>query len=163
MEEWVKAGYADAANPSVKDALQIAFNRAFDPKFDDKSVPTANLSKIFAEIANVGGTPLDQILRQLNEARRVIDLEGPKPLVLPAEEKMAALQRTVLKMVATYEKEFTAALDRVKATKKDDEDLWALDETVPAQKKRAEVIQLWGEGRYLDSARRPSQVGGRCR
>jgi len=141
LDEWIKAGYADAATPSVKEALQIAFNRAFDPKFDDKSVPTANVSKIFAEIASVGGSPLDQILRQLNEARRVIDLEGPQPLVLPAEEKMAALQRTVVKMVATYEKEFAAALEQVKAAKKDEEELWNLDETRPAEKKRAEAIQ----------------------
>lgn len=141
MELWAKLGYADTGSPTVREALQIAFKQAFDPAFDERGIPTGNVPKIVAELTGQGGSAIEQVLRLVNAARRTIDVDGAKPLVLPTTEKIAALQRTVTKLIAVYEKEFTAALAKVAAGKKDEDELWQIDDTKPEGKRRAEEIQ----------------------
>ncbi len=132
IEAWAKAGYTDTS-PSLKQALEIAYGVAFDGKPEPKA--DAGTPKIVQEIlGNQGGVA--QIVKLLNESRRILDPDAPKPLVPPTEEKTAALGRTFAKLNDLYVKDYKVAFAAVAAHKAAEDKLWELDEKRDATKFR---------------------------
>ena len=132
IEAWAKAGYTDTT-PSLKQALETVYGVAFDSKPEPKADPAA--PKIVQEIlGNQGG--VQQIVKLLNESRRILDPDAPKPLVPPTEEKTAAIKRTFAKLNGSFAKDFKVAYEAVKAHKAAEDKLWELDERKDAAKIR---------------------------
>lgn len=130
IDAWAKAGYTDTT-PSLKQALETAYGVAFEGKAEPKADSAA--PGIVQEIlGNQGG--VQQIVKLLNDSRRILDPDSPKPLVPPSEEKIAALQRTFTKLTELFAKDFKAGLAAVQKHKDAEDRLWELDEKRDAAK-----------------------------
>jgi len=132
IDAWAKVGYPDTT-PSLKQALESAYGITFEGKPEPAADPKA--PKIVAEILNNQGG-LGQIVKLLNESRRILDADAPKPLVPPTEEKTAGLKRTIARLTELYPKEFKVQLEIVKKHKEAEDKLWELDERKDAAKIR---------------------------
>jgi hypothetical protein len=151
MEEWAKAGYNDGGAPSVKEALQIAFNRRFDPNFKEVALPKdGKLPKIVVELADAG-SGMEQLRRLVNEIRRTVNEDGPPPAVKPTDEKLAGLNRAVAKLSAIFEKEFAAASALVEAHKVEEASI--PDEETSEGRKKKEAIDNKAINLRLDCMR----------
>jgi len=132
---WAQSGYADIA-PSLKQALQDAYDQTFEPTFDGTRMAKYEAKGLPPVIADVTGrgSGIEAIVKMLNETRKALDPDAPKPTVTPSEEKILALQRTFTRLAGSLDREFAVAIELVKAHHKDEENVWELDERRDAKK-----------------------------
>lgn len=152
IQQWSQSGYADTS-PSLKQALQDAFDQAFDPKFDEARMTkydAPGLPAVLADVTN-RGSGIEAIVKMLNETRRILDPDAPKPSVMPATERLMALKRTFDRLATTFEREFAAAIVKVKEHEKAEEDIWELDER--RDRDKINDIQFQAVMRRIDALR----------
>ncbi|MBA3686240.1 MAG: hypothetical protein H0W72_13515, partial [Planctomycetes bacterium] len=152
LAEWDKAGYSDGSGTSsVREALQFAYDSVWNPaKADAKRYDDKKLPEVIKRITG-GGGGLNQIIKLVNDTRRIMDGDLPKPAVTPSEEKLAALKRAVESLTALMPKEFKVAIDEVKKTKEAEDKLWDLDEK--KDRKRIDEITHQAIEMRLDALR----------
>lgn len=118
MKEFSAAGYNDGG---IGAALQYNVKLAFQNGKEEP--PPAGASAIVRELYD-GGSGIDALVKALNDARRIMDTDGPKPKVKPADEKITAFKRTVQRLVDRFPKAFADGLAAVKANKDNEEKAW---------------------------------------